>query len=105
VLYLLTNLVQHQCTKHIEIDLHFTFDKITIGDVCILHVSTNSQHMDLFTKELPMAFFTVFQYNLNADPDPFQLPVVVWTSSLFLVSHILPDAFLVHSPYIEPNKD
>ena len=97
--------MQHQCTKHIEIDLHFIFDKITIGDVCILHVSTNSQHMDLFTKELPMAFFTVFQYNLNADPDPFQLPVVVWTSTLLLVSHMLPDAFLVHSAYIEPNKD
>jgi hypothetical protein len=41
-IYLSTNPVQHQRMKHVEIDLHFVRERITIGDVRILHVQTTS---------------------------------------------------------------
>jgi hypothetical protein len=40
--YLAPNLVQHQRTKHIEIDLHFIRDKVAIGEVHILYVPMTS---------------------------------------------------------------
>src|SRR6185295_5820960 len=46
--YLSTNTVQHQRTKHVEIDLHFARDRVTIGDVRVLHVPTTSQFADIF---------------------------------------------------------
>jgi hypothetical protein len=42
VVYLSTNLVQHQHIKHVEIDLHFDRKCIAISDVCILHVPMTS---------------------------------------------------------------
>jgi hypothetical protein len=40
VVYPSTNPVQHQCTKHVEIDLHFVREKVGIGQVRVLHVPT-----------------------------------------------------------------
>jgi hypothetical protein len=42
-----TNHVQHQCTKHIEIDLYFIRECIVVGDVHILPILMTSQ---FFTK-------------------------------------------------------
>jgi hypothetical protein len=42
VVYLSTNSVQHQRTKHVEIDLHFVQEKVVIGQVLVLHVPTTS---------------------------------------------------------------
>jgi hypothetical protein len=42
VVYLSTNSVQHQHTKHVEIDLHFIREKVAIGQVRVLHVPTTS---------------------------------------------------------------
>jgi hypothetical protein len=63
--YLSTNLVQHQHTKHMEIDLHFVREKVVIGQVRVLHVPTTSQFADIFTKGLPSSVFNEFRSNLN----------------------------------------
>ncbi|GKG02825.1 ribonuclease H-like domain-containing protein [Tanacetum coccineum] len=36
--YMSVNLVQHQRTKHIEIDIYFVRDMVTAGQVRVLHV-------------------------------------------------------------------
>jgi hypothetical protein len=64
-IYLSMNPVQHQRTKHIEIDLHFVYDKVTTGAMCVLHVPTTSQYADIFTKGLPTSVFTEFRSSLN----------------------------------------
>ena len=51
--YMSTNHVQHQRTKHIEIDIHFVRDKVAIGDIRVLHIPTTFQYADIFTKGLP----------------------------------------------------
>jgi hypothetical protein len=63
--YLSTNPVQHQCTKHIEINLHFVCDKVAARAVRVLHVPTTSQYADIFTKGLPSSVFTEFCTSLN----------------------------------------
>jgi hypothetical protein len=63
--YLSTNPVQHQRTKHVEIDLHFVRECVVVGDVRVLHVPTTSQLADIFTKGLPSSVFLEFRFNLN----------------------------------------
>ena len=46
------NLVQHSCTKHIEIRHNFIRDHALKGDICIEHVDTLNQLIDIFTKPL-----------------------------------------------------
>jgi hypothetical protein len=60
VVYLSINPIQHQRTKHIEIDLHFVQERMPIGDVRILHVLMTSQFTDIFTKDLPTLVFLKF---------------------------------------------
>ena len=63
--YLSSNPVQHQRTKHVEIDLHFVRERVALGEVRVLHVPTTSQYADIFTKGLPTSVFTEFRSSLN----------------------------------------
>ena len=50
VVYLSSNMVQHQRTKHIEIDIYFVQDLGARGHVRVLHVSSRYQFANIFTK-------------------------------------------------------
>jgi hypothetical protein len=63
--YLSTNPVQHQRTKHVEIDLHFVRERVVAGDVRVLSVPTTLQFTDIFTKGLPSSVFLDFRSSLN----------------------------------------
>jgi hypothetical protein len=69
-IYMSKNPVQHQRTKHVEIDLHFVRERVALGEVRVLHVPTTSQFSDIFTKGLPTSVFKEFRSSLNVwSPD------------------------------------
>ncbi|GKD60093.1 ribonuclease H-like domain-containing protein [Tanacetum coccineum] len=72
VVYLSTNPVQHQHTKHIEIDIHFVRDYVPFGQVRVLHVPFRFQYANIFTKGLPSALFLEFCSSLNVRRHPVQ---------------------------------
>ncbi|GJZ90888.1 ribonuclease H-like domain-containing protein, partial [Tanacetum coccineum] len=65
VVYLSCNSVQHQRTKHIEIDIHFVRDLVVAGQVRVLHVPSRYQYADIFTKGLSSALFEEFRSSLS----------------------------------------
>nr|GEW13418.1 hypothetical protein [Tanacetum cinerariifolium] len=68
--YLSCNLVQHQRTKHIEIDIHFVRDLVATGQVRVLPVPFRYQFADFFTKGLSSALFEEFRSSLSVPPAP-----------------------------------
>jgi hypothetical protein len=60
VVYLSTNPVQHQRTKHVEIDLHFVYERVAAGDIHVLSVPTTLQFAGIFTKGCRRVFSPSF---------------------------------------------
>ena len=52
-LYIVANRFFHERTKHIEIDCHFTRDKVMEGLIQLCYLPTQSQLADVLTKILP----------------------------------------------------
>ncbi|GAA0148414.1 hypothetical protein LIER_07864 [Lithospermum erythrorhizon] len=69
-IYLYENPVQHQRTKHVELDIHFIREKVALGHVRILHVPSRYQIDEIFTKGLPSVLFTDFRDSLSIRPPP-----------------------------------
>ena len=69
-IYLSSSPVQHQRTKHIEMDIHFALEKVARGQVCVLHISSCYQIANIFTKGLPLVLFEDFRNSLNVRPPP-----------------------------------
>ena len=63
--YLASNPVKHQRTKHVELDLHFVREKVALGQVKVLHVPTAFQYADIFPKGLPSSLFNSFRSSLT----------------------------------------
>jgi len=69
-IYLSRNPVQHQRTKHIEMDIYFVHEKVARGQVCVLRVPSRYQIADIFTKVLPLVPFEDFRDSLNVRQPP-----------------------------------
>ena len=54
------NLVQHDKTKHIEVDKHFIKENFEKGIICMTYIPTREQLADIFTKELQKLTFEDF---------------------------------------------
>lgn len=69
-IYLSGNPVQHQRTKHIELDIHFVREQVQRGNVRVLHVPSRYQIADIFTKGLPRILFEDFRSSLSIQYPP-----------------------------------
>nr|GEW95243.1 ribonuclease H-like domain-containing protein [Tanacetum cinerariifolium] len=75
--YLSANPVQHQRTKHNEINIHFVRDMVQTGHIRVLHVPSRYHYADILTKGLPTALFEDFRSSLSVRLPPAQTAGVI----------------------------
>ncbi|GKB44875.1 ribonuclease H-like domain-containing protein [Tanacetum coccineum] len=76
-IYLSSNPVQHQRTKHIKIAIHFVRDLVASGQVRVFHVPSRYQYADIFTKGLLSALFEEIRISLSVQCPPAQTAMSV----------------------------
>ena len=59
------NHVQHQRTKHIEVDVHFVHERVSQKQLSVQFVSSQEQAIDILTKGLSAPLFRTHCYNLR----------------------------------------
>nr|AWW15216.1 putative polyprotein [Leavenworthia alabamica] len=64
-IYIATNPVFHERTKHIELDLHFVRDEVLTRNIELTHVGTNTQLADVLTKAVGRDGFDYFRSKLG----------------------------------------
>lgn len=69
-IYLSSNPVHYQRTKHVKIDIHFVHYEVALGLIRVLHVFSQHQFADIFTKGLSSALFPDFVSILNIRATP-----------------------------------
>ena len=61
------NPIQHNRTKHIEIDRHFIKEKLEEGVVCMSYVPSKHQLVDILTKGLNSSMFHDLVFKLGME--------------------------------------
>lgn len=69
IVYLFVNVHEHQHPKYIEMDIHFVREKVTCGQVCVLHIPSR-QIIDIFTKDLLRQLFDDCRLSLSVWQPP-----------------------------------
>ena len=70
---LFANPIFHSRTKHLEVDYHFTREKVLCKQLQIGFVSGRNNFTDIFTKSLPAPLFCVHRSKLLVDSSPINL--------------------------------
>lgn len=71
-----SNLVRHTCTKHVDVNYHFVWDRVTSKSLVVSFLSNKDKLADIFTKPLSISRFTqlctspsvrAYQFGLQRD--------------------------------------